>query len=128
MSRLIKLFLPCLFFSCSGRQAIPKDIIPQEKMMAVMTDVLKADGLTEEINRRKMDTLVNQEIRAAKYYKQVFDIHKITKEDFFKSYNYYLQHPDFFKVILDSVYNRNERDKYKVYQKGIPVKPVRNEK
>ncbi|HET9056221.1 MAG TPA: DUF4296 domain-containing protein [Chitinophagaceae bacterium] len=125
MNKVISFIFIFIFIACSGRPRIPKDVIKPEKMMLVMADVLKADALSEEKTRTITDSTVRKEVEIAKYYKQVFDIHNISKDDFFKSYNYYLQHPDIYKIILDSVNNRNERERKRILQKNSVEKEKR---
>lgn len=112
----VAIFAIYLLVSCSGRNKIPEGVMKPDKMTAVMLDVFRAEGLSMHYNRKAYDSLLNPEIAYVKYYTQVFSFHKITKDEFFTSYHYYLQHPDLFKTVLDSVNAINERTRYDVYQ------------
>jgi hypothetical protein len=56
-------------------------------------------------------------------YEHVFTIHHISKEDFYKSYRYYQQHPDKNKVLFDSLYAVVNRKKIEEIKPKI-VKPM----
>ena len=49
------------------------------------------------------DSTALREKKNLQLYQQVFASHNITREQFYSNYNYYQQHPDQFKVLLDSV-------------------------
>jgi hypothetical protein len=64
---------------------------------------------------RKTDTnLVKKETFAN--YERVFKVHHVTKEEFFKSYNYYLQHPDKNKILMDTVVAYANRQRAELYK------------
>ena len=117
MRYLIFFITASLIIACSGKEKIPEEVMKPEKMTLVMLDIMRAGGLAEQNMRRLNDSLVKAEEYNARFYKQVFNIHKITKDEFFKSYNYYKAHPDVFKIVIDSVNAINERTKYEIYQR-----------
>lgn len=70
--------------------------------------MLRAGALSQNLYKTdsvmfKKETLEN--------YQKVLDVYGLSKDDFFKSYNYYLQHPDKNKILLDSLqtYSNNQR-------------------
>jgi hypothetical protein len=80
-------------------------------MQAVLWDVIKADAFTAEIIRKdsaKKTADVNLKLQ-----EEVFTIHKITRESFYKSYDYYKENPGKLKVIMDSMIVQAERNKTK---------------
>ncbi|MGN6418818.1 MAG: DUF4296 domain-containing protein, partial [Pseudobacter sp.] len=58
-----------------------------------------------------------------KLYDQVFQVHKITREEFVKSYKFYLSRPDISKVMFDSIASRANRKREEQYNKP-PETPV----
>jgi Domain of unknown function (DUF4296) len=94
-------WLLLLLTACADNRRIPSTIMPPEKFQAVLTDVLLADGLTLE--RSFKDTAVKISDENAAYFLKVFQLHGVSKNDFMKSYNFYLQRPDLLKIITDSV-------------------------
>ena len=91
-----------LFFliACSGNDKIPGDVLNPKKMTEVLTDVLTADAVVNE--EKNHDSTVNVNSLSPAYYQQVFTLHKISREDFFRSYDYYLNHPGLLGAVLDS--------------------------
>jgi hypothetical protein len=87
--------------SCSDKNKLPAGILPPEKMQTVLTDILIVDGLNNE--RITRDTALKLPVENAAYFLKVFQLHHITRNEFNRSYNYYLKRPDLFKVISDSV-------------------------
>jgi hypothetical protein len=43
---------------------------------------------------------------------QVFAVHKVSKETFYESYDFYKAHPALMQPMLDSLINKITRDKY----------------
>lgn len=88
--------------SCKGKNKIPSNVLPPDKMQLVLVDMMKADQFLSDyvLNR---DTAKKREVESIKIYDQVFAIHNITAEKFFKSFTYYQQHPTFLQPIMDSL-------------------------
>ena len=93
------LIFTLLFFSC--KSSIPKDVLPPKKMQAVLWDVMQADELAEYYSGQ--DSSFTSLSKHIGYYQRIFAIHKIRKEDFAKSLDYYENHPAQLKPILDSL-------------------------
>ncbi len=89
-----------ILLACSS--PVPKGIIPPHRMQQIVFDLIKAD---EFINNFVVkDSTVNIKTRRISLYEQVFNIHKVSKDYFYKSYRYYQQYPDKNKVLFDSLY------------------------
>jgi hypothetical protein len=109
IGRTIALACTILLFSCSNKQVVPDGILKPAVMQKVMWDVLRADAFTFDFIKR--DSTKRPEAENVKLQQQVFAIHKVSKEDFYKSYNYYKEHPDLMQPILDSMISKASRDK-----------------
>ena len=102
-------------FSCTNTTKIPKDILSKQKMQGVLWDIILAERfsslflLKDSLNK-------NIKVENFKLYQQVFHIHKISKEDFIKSYKYYLSRPELSKVIFDSIAVKAERERATIYK------------
>ena len=70
-------------------------------MQAVLTDILVADVLNNE--RILKDTSLKLPAEDASYFLRIFQLHNTTRNEFSRSYNFYLKRPDLLKVITDSV-------------------------
>ncbi len=121
--QIILLAAVCLFFSCSNNKT-PKGILKQDKMQAVLWDVLRADAFTFQFVTK--DSAKKPELEAAKLRLSVFASHKISREDFDRSYAYYKSHPEILQPMLDSMINKYTRDKYINTQSKQPA-PVKKD-
>jgi hypothetical protein len=91
------------FFSCSEKEQ-KKDILPENEMREVMWDMMRADQyvaafLLKDSTRTKKDESI-------RLYEEIFHIHKITREEFKASFDYYSSRPDLFRPIIDSLTKR----------------------
>ena len=106
---------------CRDKDGLPGGILKKEKMQAVFWDVLQAESYTTQFIKK--DSSKNSLLENAKLQQQIFAIHKITKEDFYESYDYYKNHIELMRVLLDSITASGEREKYKVLY-NQPLVPV----
>ena len=116
--RCITIAMLIFFIACTNNDKIPEGIIGKEKMEGILWDMILADRyssqfLLKDSARRdvKEETLV--------LYEQVFQVNKVTKEEFIKSYKYYLSRPDITKVIFDTLATRANRRRDAVYKNSI---------
>lgn len=99
-----------LVLGCTNPQRVPSGIYPKEKMEAILWDMLLADRFSAQYLLK--DSLkINVRDTTFKLYDQVFQVHKTTKEEFLKSYKFYLSRPDITKVMLDSLAARSNRNR-----------------
>lgn len=102
----------CLsLWACSP--GIPRDVIPIDKMKFIMYDVLSAQEMAQSVVNAKDTTAVKN--KTFELYEQVFAIHKITREDFDRSFKFYEAHPDKIKILFDSVTAFGTRKKTATY-------------
>jgi 3-oxoacid CoA-transferase subunit A len=86
---------------------VPKGVFVPEKMQAVYWDYIRADIYSNEMVRN--DTNRNAIKENIKLQKEIFTLHKITKEEFYKSYDYYLNHPALMQEMLDTMTVRQQK-------------------
>ena len=103
---LVSLFL---LVSCVDKDQAPAGVLNPEKMQAVLWDVIKADVFTTEFIKK--DSSNNAAAENLELQQEIFAIHKITKADFYNSYNYYKTNTVEFKKIIDSMVSQAERKK-----------------
>lgn len=103
--RFLLIIIICLS-ACSKKTKIPKDILPPEKMQAVYWDYMQADVFANDFVRR--DTTKDADIENAKLQLQVFKVHKISKEQFYKSYDFYVNHKEIMSDMLDTMLVRHK--------------------
>jgi hypothetical protein len=98
-----------LLSSCGNKDQPPAGVLKPEKMQAVLWDVIKADVFTRDYIKK--DTSKNDTAENLKLQQQIFAIHKITRADFYTSYDYYKTNTVEFKKIIDSMVVQAERKK-----------------
>lgn len=69
-----------------------------------MEDMIRADQYVS--NYLQKDSTKNMQDKSTELYTEIFSIHKITKEQFKKSLDYYTSKPDLFRPIIDSLAKR----------------------
>ena len=89
-----------VLFSCAKKNRVPENILPPDKMEKLLLDLMEADEL---IARKSIDSIRNDSFNRSVVYTTVFNQHKTSKEEFRKSFSYYESHPEFLKIILDSI-------------------------
>lgn len=110
-----------LLFACSNKK-LPAGIIPADSMKLIIWDMLRADQLA--VTQSMADTGKIKKDYHLELYQQVFTIHHTTRDEFYKSYRYYLAHPDINKVLNDSLTSYGERKRVEQY---MPKKALQKE-
>ena len=98
---LLQVCILLIALSCSDNKKIPDHILKPEKMEAVLADVMMADALNQE--RIIRDSLLYLSKENVSYFKKIFQLHAVTKEEFEKSIQFYTKRPDLLRAIIDSV-------------------------
>lgn len=114
----MRYWLLCLLFifsACSKKDKIPPDVIGKEKMELVLWDMIQADRFVAQF-LLKDSAKRNIREESLILYEKVFQVHKISRDQFVKSYKYYLSRPDITRVIFDSLATRAQRKKEEVYK------------
>jgi hypothetical protein len=126
MLKRIALICIVFLFSCGDKSGVPSGIIKPAKMQKVLFDVLRAEAFVFDFVKK--DSAKNLEAESVKLQQQIFAVHKITKEEFYKSYDFYKKQPDLMQPLLDSMITRATRDKYMKTKSGnagsTPVVPA----
>lgn len=107
-----------ILISCGKKNAIPSEVLQPGKMQLVLWDIMRADAVTTQ----HLKTYTSSEAAAenVKLQKAVFAIHNVTREDFYKSLDYYKAHTSLMKVMMDSIVNKAIRDKVN----NVPINPA----
>lgn len=121
MTRLLLIILGALVFgSCGNNDQVPAGVLKPDKLQAVLWDVIRAEAFTAEFIKK--DSSKNAGLESEKLLQQVFAIHKTTKAEFYKSYNYYKSNTPEFTVILDSMISKAQtEDTRKTFSKPLQV-------
>lgn len=110
----LMMFSLCVF-SCGNRDKVPANVLTKEKMEKILWDMIQADRFSAQfILKDSMTKNVHQE--TLKQYEKVFQVHNTSKDQFVKSYKYYLTRPDLIKIMVDSLAAKANRQRPDVYQ------------
>lgn len=112
------ILMSCLA-GCTDKEGLPSGILKKEKMQAVLWDIIQAESYTTLFITK--DSLKNAPVENARLQQKIFAIHKISKEEFYKSYDYYTLHAEIMRAVLDSITAKGEREKYKTLYNNIPI-------
>lgn len=99
--------LVALLFSSCSKKKVPSDILPPEKMQAVYWDYIRADVFANEFIKK--DSSKNVEVENARLQQAIFKLHKVSKVEFYKSYDYYLNHQLLMKDMIDTMIARQQK-------------------
>jgi hypothetical protein len=95
-------FFALVFFSCSGKNKIPNTVLPQNKMVAVLWDMFRADQFLMSYVL-PADSTLHKNDEVVRYYEEIFKLHQINKAAFQTSFTFYEAHPLLMKQLLDSL-------------------------
>lgn len=110
-----------LLVSCGNKKAGEGKILTSDKMQAVMWDFIQADAFTEFY--LKKDSSKDISLQNAVLQKKIFALHKVTKEDFYASFDYYNNRSSDMRILLDSISAKAERQRSKIMEKRYAPKP-----
>lgn len=108
---------------CSDKNNVPGGVLPVEKMTQVMWDMAQADQLAA-MNAAKDSTHGVRKEETMRLYEEVFRLHDVTREEFRKSYQYYLDHPALNQTLFDSVMARGTRARTELYDRPSASHPT----
>ena len=91
-----------LHTGCRRGDHIPSNVLPQKEMQTVLWDMMRVDQYLADYVLPH-DSALDKKAETIKLYQQVFNIHKITEEEFQRSFSFYNSHPALLKVIMDSI-------------------------
>lgn len=120
----------CLWLSaCTNRESVSSEFIQPDSMQVILKDVITADHFASEYllkdSLRKDSVHRNVKLETLQLYETVFTLHKITREEFRKSLEFYYSRPDLMKNMFDSLSayeSRHRNDLYKPRNAPIPQK------
>jgi hypothetical protein len=97
---IVILFL--LFQSCANKAKVPDGVLPKEKMREVMWDMIRASEFLQAYVFSK-DSTIDKVAESQKWNDKIYQIHKIDKATFERSFAYYKAHPIMMKDMLDTL-------------------------
>ena len=107
---------------CSDKNGVPGGILPRDKMEQVMWDMAQADQYAA-LYLAKDSAHIDRKAETMRLYEEVFRLHQVTREEFRKSYRYYLDHPALNQILFDSVIARGVRARSEMYDRPTRDRP-----
>lgn len=98
------LLLLFVIYSCSNGPATPPGIIPPNKMERLLSDVVKADEMTDML--ASQDSTYRALAKKTSYYDTILTLHGVDKNLFDKSLEFYQKKPALLKDILQNIQQR----------------------
>jgi hypothetical protein len=117
--------LLCLLLvaGCSEKDRIPSDVIDKEEMGNILWDMMQADQYAANY-LIKDSARVNVKMETLKLYEEVFRLHKVTRDEFRKSFQFYQDRPDITRNLFDSLVSRGNRLRAESYTHPSTTTPA----
>ena len=119
MKYLVFTLLIFLVIGCTNKSGTPAGIFGKEKMQAIMWDIIRAEAFTDQFIKKDSSKNVFQE--NMKLQNAIFSIHKVTRSEYYKSYDYYISHTDLIRGVLDSMSAKADRDRGELYPQNPEI-------
>jgi hypothetical protein len=119
MTRTIAgLLLGCMLMTsaCSDKNSVPSDVLPHEKMEAVMWDVIQSEQYSANY-LIKDSAHLDLKLENLRMYDEIFRLHQTSREQFRKSYQYYMGRADLAQTLFDSLLNKGNRLRTESYSR-----------
>jgi hypothetical protein len=100
------IFLLLSAAACHSKSGLPSGVLSQEKMAGVLWDMIEADqyAITLSKDSALIDSAhLNMKLESLRLYDQVFRLHQVSRDEFRKSYKYYMDHPELTQALFDSL-------------------------
>ncbi|WP_205514234.1 DUF4296 domain-containing protein [Longitalea arenae] len=102
----------CLI-SCTNKDKVPAGVLPRDKMQQVLWDMIQAERYRETFIR---DSALDLKSETFKLYAQVFEVHNVSKDEFLRSYKFYMSRPDIARDMFDSLATQANRRREELYK------------
>lgn len=122
MRSLLALFFLFIFFAGCNSDKVPSGVIPEKKMVGVLTDMHLADGYTSTLDSYR------DSIEIATVYQTLYKRYDTDSAQIHKSLDYYSQHPEVLQKIYKQVNDnlgkiqmaeqKKEQDRIKLEEKA----------
>ena len=114
---------------CADKQSVPSGILPFNKMQTVMWDMIQADqyavlAVAKDSAAKDSAAHINAKAETLKLYEEVFRLHDVSREEFHKSYRYYLNHPELNQRLFDSLISQGSQLRTESYSRPSSYHPA----
>ena len=94
---------------CAEKDKVPSAYISRDKMQKIMWDMIQADQYSDMYFAP--DSGGKGKIETLKLYAQIFRMYQVSREDFRKSFQYYISRPDLSRTLFDSILVMGSRER-----------------
>lgn len=115
--KLVTIIVPAFFCIAACNLPVLGGEMSIDQMKVVMWDMMKADELNN-LQATKDTGFAIKKMNFA-YYEQVFKLHEISREQFYRSLKYYESHPPQMKILIDSLDLYSARERNKLFQPDV---------
>lgn len=116
------IFMVCLaLFACKGSTDVPNNILGYDQMKETIWDLAQVDEFAATYLIRDSSKNIHKE--SLVLYQKVFALHKISNDEFTKSYAFYKSHPLQEKILMDSLSQFSGRQRDAVQRYVTPTLP-----
>src|ERR1700710_2051309 len=115
------IFICLTMVACKGTNDVPDNIMGYDQMKETIWDLAQVDEFAATYLIR--DTSKNAHKESLVLYQKVFALHKISNDEFAKSYVFYKSHPLQEKVLMDSLSQYSGRQRDGIQRYISPVLP-----
>jgi len=119
--RMLVVISLLILAGCSSDSDVPKGIIGKDDMGKILWDLMQADQFSLQY-MIKDSAKINVKKETIKLYQEVFQVHHVSKDEFQKSFQFYIAHPEITKVMFDSLSARANRQRGEVYRHTPKIK------
>lgn len=106
-----------LFLLISCENKTKEKVLSPERMELIIADMMLAEGYSEsganKDSSRPKNAFLSNEIS------KVLAVHKVTKEEYNRSFQYYIKRPDLMLKMIDSITSKAARNRDKVYNRDV---------
>jgi hypothetical protein len=110
------LFISFFLLGCANKGKVPSGIIPRDEMSRILWDMIQADQYSDVYLLKDSAHKKNSKMETLKLYQEVFQLHRISLDDFRKSFHFYLDHPELIRGLLDTALSRGNAQRSEVFR------------
>jgi hypothetical protein len=116
------LFIIVLIAGCKGPSSVPGNVLGYNDMKEIMWDMVQTDEFVTVYVHGTPQNIKDENLAL---YQKVFALHKITNNEFTKSYGFYKTHPIQQKILMDSLmqFSTRLRQERLVSPNTMPLRP-----
>lgn len=110
----VALALIAFLVGCNSDDQVPANVIPVKRMQTIMWQLMQSDEYVNMLVTK--DSTKKSSAERAKRYEEIFALNQVSQDEFKKSYQYYLQHPEITKLMFDSITAIAQRQRSELYK------------